>query len=287
MSTENNSLNPFGIEDTYADFQNSKYHIISVPYAETVTYIKGGENAPGAILEASTQVELFDITSKSEPYLKGISLSEVSVDTNIQSIWDNIENEVTTCIKLDKFPIMLGGEHSITMGAIKAAKNAYDDITVLQIDAHADLRSEYMDSPYNHACALRHAVESKIPVVQVGIRSACQEEYDFIVQNSELVTTFFQQTSEIDVDSILNSIKTQNVYLTIDLDGLDPSVIPHVGTPEPGGIQWFDLLTLLTELFNRYNVVAADIVELAPNEISLLSDFTAAKLLYKIISLKK
>lgn len=280
------AITPFGIEKEYANFNNSKYHIICVPYAETVTYIKGAENAPLAILKASTQVELYDIESKKEPYIDGISMSEIKVNIDIQHIWNNTGKEVLTCIKNKKFPILLGGEHTITYGALRAASILIPDISVLQIDAHTDLRSEYMDSPFNHACALRHAFNSNIPITQVGIRSVCKEEAELIEQNPDLVTTFFTNKAGLDIDKVLNSFKHKNVYISIDLDGFDPSVIPHVGTPEPGGLGWFEVIELLKEVFKKFNVIAADIVELAPNKYSYLSDFAAAKLLYKLISLK-
>lgn len=277
---------PFGIDKDLTNFETSRYHIISVPYAETVTYLKGTENAPRAILKASEQVELFDITTKSEPYTKGISISEVNTTTDITHIWNSISKEVLTCIKANKFPVMLGGEHSISNGAIGACRILLPDICVLQIDAHADLRKEYMGNPFNHACALRHAFDTTIPIIQVGTRSLDKEEYDLISTHPEQITTFFTYYPEVDVSEVIKSIKNRNVYITIDLDGFDPSVIPHVGTPEPGGLNWYNVMELLKAVFKNFNVVGADIVELAPNKYSALSDFTAAKLLYKLFSFK-
>lgn len=287
----NNQLNKdeltaFGIETEFTDYNSSKYHIICVPYSKTVTYIKGAENGPKAIIEASTQVELYDAKSNSEPYLKGISLKTIDVNTEITSILKNIKNETLNSIKNNKFPVMLGGEHSISQGCIEACKEYSSDLSVLHIDAHADLREEYLGDPFNHACAMRYCVDNDINLVQVGIRSLCKEEHETIKENSHKIKTFFANGETLNIEEILKSIKNKHVYITIDLDGLDPSVIPHTGTPEPGGLSWYDLINLLEGTFKKFNVLASDIVELAPNENSIVSDFAAAKLLHKILSLK-
>lgn len=282
-----NKLIPFDIPEELTKYDNSKYHIISVPYSETVTYLKGADNAPLAILDASTQVELYDIDTESEPYLNGISYSKINTDTDIQKILDSIEKSVADCLKNNKFPVMLGGEHSISYGAIKACKKYFEDLCVLQIDAHSDLRTEYSGSPFNHACAMIHVFNNNIPLIQIGIRNSSKEEHILIKENPCKITTFFADHSGLDVESVIKSIKNKNVYLTIDLDGFDPSVIPHVGTPEPGGLTWYEVISLLEKVFKNFNVVASDIVELAPNEYSAYSDFTAAKLLYKLLCFKQ
>ena len=279
-------IRPFGIEKELTNYETSKFHIISVPYAETVTYLKGTDNAPLAILAAAEQVELYDIATETEPYLKGISFSEINVNTDITHIWTALSKEIMLALKAGKFPVTLGGEHSISNGAIGASRILFQDITIVQIDAHADLREEYLGNPFNHACALRYAFDTQIPIVQVGIRSLVKEEHQLIKNSPDKITTFICDSPELDINSVINCIKSPNVYLTIDLDGFDPSVIPHVGTPEPGGLSWTSVLALLNKLFDNFNVVAADIVELAPNKYSTLSDFTAAKLLYKLFSLK-
>lgn len=284
--TIDETLTPFGIGENLTDFDTSKYHVLCVAYAETVSYIKGSENAPLAIIKASEQVELFDLHTQSEPYLKGISMSEINTDTNIKELLKMIEEEITQCLKFNKFTVMLGGEHSISHGAIMACKNQFKELCILQIDAHSDLKEHYLNDPFSHACAMRHAINENIPLTQIGIRSLDREEFDFIMQNRDKIATFFAGPDKIRTQEILNSLKHKNVYLTIDLDGFDPSVIPHLGTPEPGGLEWYEVIDLLKELFKSFNVVAADIVELAPSEYSTPSDFTAAKLLYKLFSLK-
>ena len=279
------ALTPFGIEQSLTRFESSLFHIINVPYAPTVSYLKGAENAPDAILKASEQVELYDIQYHKEPYLKGISLTEINTKNEINKIWADISNEIYKCLTNDKFAVMLGGEHSITHGAIEGCKKVTQDFCILQIDAHCDLREEYLNNPYSHACALRHAFNIDIPITQVGIRSGIKEEYELIINNPQKINTFFG--AQVDIEAIIKTLKHNNIYITIDLDGFDPSVIPHVGTPEPGGPGWYDILNLLEAIFNNFKVLAADIVELAPCENSILSDFTTAKLLYKLLCLKE
>ncbi|MEW5820180.1 MAG: agmatinase [Cyanobacteriota bacterium] len=284
--TEGNIITPFEIEEELTNYNTSKYHIICVPYSETVSYLRGSDKAPEAIIKASAHVEMYDIDSESEPCFKGISLKEINVNTDIKQIWKNIGEEVDKCLKDGKFPVILGGEHSISHGGILACQAHSPDICILQIDAHSDIRSEFNNDPYNHACALRHAFNENIPIIQVGIRAIDKEEHLLIKNNPNKIKTFFASKTGLDIKEVIKSITNTNVYLTIDLDGFDPSVIPAVGTPEPGGLNWYEVINLLETLFKQFNVMAADIVELAPNETSTPSDFTAAKLLYKLLSFK-
>ncbi|MGD9579900.1 MAG: agmatinase [Vampirovibrionia bacterium] len=288
MSTNNckNTVIPFGIEEEYSQYETSKFHVISVPYAKTVSYIKGAENGPDAILKASEQVELYDIATESEPYLEGISYEEINTNVELPVIWEEMKEKVYKCINHNKFPVLLGGEHSITHGGIMGCKEKYNDLCILHIDAHCDLRTDYLGDKYSHACALRYAFDENTPIVQIGIRSAEKEEHTLIKNNPDKIKTFFANEEKLNNKEVLNNIKSKNVYLTIDIDGFDPSIIPHTGTPEPGGLGWYEVLKLLEELFKNYNVIAADIVELCPSETSTVSDFTAAKLLYKLFALK-
>lgn len=278
---------PFDIEETYTNYEKSKYHIICAPYAETVSYLKGAEDGPNAILKATHQVELYDAKTKREPYLEGISISEINTSNDITKILEDTEKEVLNCFKSNKFPILLGGEHTISRGAFTACKKFYDDVCIVQIDAHADLRKEYLGDPYSHACAMRGALDNNINLIQVGIRSLCKEEHNTIKQNADKITTFFSDQNGIKTKKVIKSIKNKNVYLTIDLDGFDPSVFPHLGTPEPGGLSWYKGLKIIQSIFENFNVIGADIVELAPSENSIVSDFSAAKLLHKLLCFKK
>lgn len=280
-------MSAFGIETNLTDFNKSHYHIICIPYAETVSYLQGTEQGPRAIFKASEQVELYDIETQSEPYLKGISHSEIDTSLGIQDIWKQTSNQVKHCLDNKKFPVILGGEHTVSHGAIMACNNYYDDLTIIQIDAHSDLKEQYLGNPYSHACALRYAYNLNIPIVQLGIRSLCPEEHKLIKNNPDKVSTFFANRESFDLNAVIESINTKNLYITIDLDGFDPSVIRDVGTPEPGGLQWYEVIELLEVLFKKFNVTGADIVELCPNKFSTPSDFAAAKLLYKLFSLKQ
>jgi agmatinase len=277
---------PFGIEEEYTRFETAKYHLIYVPYGKTVSYLPGTEKGPEAIIEASTQVELYDIHTEREPYLEGISFETVNTENETGKILEDIKYKTVRCLDSQKFPVLLGGEHTISIGGINACASRHSDLTVLQIDAHADLRNEYQDDPYSHACVMRRAFEQGIQVVQIGIRSLCSEEHQLIKDNPEQIATFISDGQKPDIELILSRINNTNVYLTIDLDGLDPSVIPHVGTPEPGGLLWNDTINILEQLFINFNVIAADIVELCPDKTSTVSDFAAAKLLYKLLALK-
>ena len=185
-----------------------------------------------------------------------------------------------------KFVIAIGGEHSITNGIVKAYKKLYFDepFTVIQIDAHGDLRYEYEGSIYNHACVMRRIFEMGLPMVQIGIRAICKEEADLIKDKN--LTVFKAREIAIQPDwmeRVISSIQTKNVFLTIDLDGIDPTLIPGVGTPEPGGLNWYSLTTFLRRIFELYQVLGCDIMELAPITDSVVSEFTAAKLVYKLV----
>ena len=195
------------------------------------------------------------------------------------------QKTVSRLISDGKFVIGFGGEHSITTGIVEAYRQAYPDelVTVIQIYAHGDLRHEYEGSIHNHACVMRRIVDMGLPTVQIGIRSICKEEADLIKEKHLTVfrARLMYQTDWI--EQAIAAITTQKVFLTIDLDGIDPSLIPGVGTPEPGGINWYALTTFLREVFQTHQVIGCDVMELAPVIDSVVSQFTAAKLVYKLI----
>jgi agmatinase len=185
-----------------------------------------------------------------------------------------------------KFVITLGGEHSITAGVVAAYRQAYpnEPFTVVQIDAHGDLRHEYEGSIYNHACVMRRVVDMGLPTVQIGIRAICKEEADLIKAKNLTVFRAREIAAQPDwIERAIASIPTQKVFLTIDLDGIDPTIIPGVGTPEPGGLNWYSLTTFLWRVFETHEVIGGDVMELAPIGDSVVSEFTAAKLVYKLI----
>ncbi len=264
-------------------------HIIPVPYEHTTSYGKGTANGPRAILEASQEVELFDDELWTEIFKIGIhTQAPVIVDKVVRETekpFQQVYDAVKPLIETDKFPIILGGEHSLTLGAVRAACDRYKDLSILQIDAHCDLRPEYHGNPYSHA-SVSYQIYHILPkplITQVGIRNLSIEEAKWMENEHANVNIFWARAQDKwNINEIVNSL-SNNVYLTIDVDGLDPSIIPSTGTPEPGGIGWYDLLSLIKLLCVRKKVVAADIVELAPHPGFHAPDFIIAKLVYKLI----
>ena len=273
-----------GIPEKFAKLENAKIVLIPVPYDGTSTWQKGADKGPEAFLHASENMELYDIETDSEVYKKGIHLVEaVTENTSPEAMVDAVHSEIKANIIRNKFVTMFGGEHSVSIGAIRAFDECFDNLTVLQLDAHADLRREYEGSKYNHASALYEANENT-NLIQVGIRSMDIEEKR--VMNEDNV--FFAHDMVKDDFWMFNALElmTDNVYITVDLDVFDPSILPSTGTPEPGGLLWYETLEFLKRVFQEKKVVGFDIVELCPNEIDKSSDFVAAKLYYKMLSYK-
>lgn len=271
-----------GIDEKYARSESSKIVLIPVPYDGTSTWGKGADKGPEAFLHASENMELYDIETETEVYKQGIHLTEaITEKSSPDAMVEAVHTAVKANIMRNKFVTMFGGEHSVSIGAIRAFNECFDDLTVLQIDAHADLRKEYDGSKYNHACALYEANDTT-NLIQVGIRSMYVAEK--LVMNEDNV--FFAHDMNADDYWMDNAIElmTDNVYITLDLDSLDPSIMPSTGTPEPGGLLWYETLEFLKKVFEEKNVVGFDIVELCPNEIDKSSDFLAAKLYYKMLS---
>ncbi|GAB5418533.1 MAG: agmatinase [Crocinitomicaceae bacterium] len=280
----NNIRTYAGIPMENAVLDKSQIVLLTIPYDATSTWGKGADKGPEAFLEASENMELYDIETKSEVYKEGIFLSQLTADyATPDEMVDDVHYIVKNFISKKKFVTIFGGEHSISIGTIRAFSESFDDLTVLQIDAHADLRAEYEGSPYNHACAMHEARETT-NLVQVGIRSMDITERKYM--NVENVF-FAHQMAEDDywMDKALECM-TKNVFITFDLDGFDPSILPSTGTPEPGGLHWYETLTFLKKVFETKNVVGFDIVELCPDEKDRVSPFVAAKLYYKMLSYK-
>lgn len=273
-----------GIPEKYASYDKSQVVLIPVPYDGTSTWGKGADKGPEAFLHASENMELYDIETNSQVYTRGIHLLDPitvndSPDSMVEAVYSTTKNQ----IKRNKFVTLFGGEHSISIGAIRAFDECFNNLTVLQIDAHADLRKEYNGSKYNHACAMYEANENT-NLIQVGIRSMDASEN--LVMNEDHV--FFAHEMVNDdywMDNVID-LMTDNVYITFDLDAFDPSILPATGTPEPGGLLWYETLGFLKKVFAEKNVVGFDIVELCPNSTSKASDFAAAKLYYKMLSYK-
>jgi agmatinase len=279
-----NSDRFLGLPSEFAEFEESEFVILPVPYEETTTYQVGTKHAPRAIIAASQEVEPFDEELKFEAYRKGIcTLKQMEMtDSDPQRVLGKIHENTRELINHKKKVVMLGGEHTISIGAVKAFKERYPELSVLQMDAHADLRDSYQESGFSHACVMRRIGELS-HFVGVGIRSLSLEEHEFMGQANPDV--FFAQ----DLRSlgrwkevVLGKLGP-DVYLTLDLDVLDPSIMPAVGTPEPGGLLWHQTLDFLKDLVYEKNIVGFDVVELCPIPGLVAPDFLAARLIYKII----
>jgi len=279
-----NTLNYGYLPEEYSDPENAGIVIIPVAYDGTSTWVKGADKGPEAIIEASANMELYDIETDSEVYKRGIFTErliggEISTSEMVEAVFDNVKYYLGK----GKFTIVIGGEHSVSIGSVKAHAEKYDDLTILQLDAHTDLRDEYNGSKYNHACVMARAKEV-CPIVQVGVRSMDIGEKDFI-DSSRI---FFAKDIYGKTDWIEKVIPklSDNIYITIDLDVFDSSIMPSTGTPEPGGLLWYDVLALLKTVSTKKNVVGFDVVELCPDDRNKAPDFLAAKLIYKLLSYK-
>jgi len=277
-------MNNFGdIPTKYSIYRASKIVILPVPFDFTSTWIKGANKGPKAIIEASANMELYDIETDSEVYKKGIYTTQPIKAKNPQSLVKQVGREAEKHIKKNKLLVVVGGEHSVSIGSIWAHINHYPDVSVLQLDAHSDLRDSFKNSKYNHACVMAR-IKNRCPIVQVGIRSMDISEKQKIDKDR----CFFAQDIFGKKNWINYIIKklTECVYVTVDLDVFDPSIMPSVGTPEPGGLGWYDVLELLKEVARQKRLIGFDVVELCPSKINKASDFLAAKLIYKILSYK-
>ncbi len=268
----------------FCDFETSKVAIVPVPYDGTSTWIKGADKGPEALLDASANMEIYDIETDSEVYKIGIYTdSPITEDSTPEAMVKAVHERILTLIDSGKFTVIIGGEHSVSIGAIQAYAHKFENLSVLQIDAHADLRDSYEGSKYNHACIMAR-VKELCPIVQVGIRSMDAEEKSNLDPNRVFWAHSMVNSDEW-MDKAINLL-TGNVYITIDLDGFDPSILPSTGTPEPGGLMWYPTLKFLRKVIESRNLVGFDIVELCPNTVDKASDFLAAKLLYKVLTYK-
>ena len=272
-----------GVEEKYGKYETAKAVLIPVPYDGTSTWVKGADKGPEAFLDATDNMEIYDIETQSEPYKNGIFLDEpVTEDSTPEAMAEAVHDRVKKYLDDNKFVTLFGGEHSISIGSIRAFGEKYGNITVLQFDAHTDLRPEYHGSKCNHACAVFEANETQ-HLVQVGIRSMDTDEVQYMKRENVFFAHEIAENPNW-IEDVFNRLGDNPVYITIDLDGFDPSICPSTGTPEPGGLEWYPTLKLLKKVIQNKNVVGFDIVELAPNENEKSSDFLAAKLYYKMLA---
>jgi agmatinase len=275
------TANFLDLDSSYTRFENARYCVLPVPYDKTSTWLKGSDWGPEAIIDASAHLELYDIETDSEAYKNGVYTHEWSFKpAGQEEMVEKVYSAVHRFLQNDKLVITLGGEHSISIGAVKAVCDMFEEVTVLQLDAHADLRNEYQGSHYNHACTMAR-IREYLPIVQVGIRSMDIVEKHSIQKECIFYSKDIHDSIEW-IDQVVRLL-SQNVYITIDLDVFDPSVLPSTGTPEPGGLSWYSVLGLLKKVCQERNMIGFDVTELCPGEIKA-SDFLAAKLVYKLMS---
>ena len=258
--------------------------VVPVPYDGTSTWQKGADAGPGALLEASAAVELYDIETAREPWRDGIrTLPALDVPPDPEGMSSVVRDTVAAILDGGELPVVLGGEHSVTIGAVDAAAGRFDDLTVLQIDAHADTREEYEGSSRNHACVMARARE-RCPIVQVGIRAVDASEMPGLDPARVFWAHDIAGAADDSWMDEVAGLLTGHVYVTIDLDAFDPSFIPATGTPEPGGLEWYPVNRLLRRVARASRVVGFDVVELLPAEGHHSSAFAAAKLVYRFLA---
>lgn len=273
-----------GPDNTFFVYEKSKVAIVPVPYGKTVTYRKGTEDGPRAILEASGNVELFDDELGRDTYKIGIHTTEMLEVRNLppEEMVAEVEKKVSSLAKDEKFPVILGGEHTVAIGAVRALIKDHKDLSVFYLDAHHDLRDDYNGSNFNHACIARRLCEL-CRVVLVGTRSLSKEEKNFLPNQNVTVFTVYDILDIPNWKAKIKDALSDNVYISIDLDVFDPSIMPSVGTPEPGGLGWYEVLDLIKYIMQYKNIVGLDITELCPIKDMIAPDFMAAKLIYKLL----
>jgi len=274
------------LDKKFTALESAKFVVLPIPYEATTSYLKGTAKAPEAIITASGQVELFDEILLAEFHHCGISTVGPVKAGNLtpEQIQKKIYRKAGQFVQTEKFVLSLGGEHSITAGLVKAVAEKYSNLSVLQIDAHADLRDEYQHSKFSHACVMRRIHDMHIPAVAVGIRSFSERQYEFIVENKLKMFTPRAIAGNANWIPDVTAVLSENVYITLDIDALDPAYIPGTGAPEPGGLTYQQVADLILTVGRDKNIVGADIVEVIPGVAGVTSEFTAARLAYKIIA---
>lgn len=272
------------LPESYTGYDQARTVILPIPYDKTSTWRKGSDLGPQALLTASANLELFDIETVSEVYRRGIcTLPPLLCPADPEEMAAEVCRQSYPHFQAGKFVVGLGGEHSVTIGLVRAAAEKFPGMSVLQFDAHSDLRPEYEGSPYNHACVMSR-VNEICSSVQVGIRSMDRIEWDGADRDR---IVFAHDLHRYGLDAAIEALDrlTDPVYITVDLDVLDPSIMPSTGTPEPGGLDWYILTGLIRRVAGERRIIGMDVVELLPNESNPAPDFLAAKLIYRTLSM--
>lgn len=275
--------------DENPSYKDSKFIIIPAPLEYSVSYGTGTKLGPEKILEASIQLETYDIETQKEVVYSGVYTDKTVIyNDDINLFMNNLEQRVSSVLEDEKIPIILGGEHSISASVISSFKKIYNDISILHFDAHLDLRKTYEGTKYSHACVMRRVIDELNinNIVSLGIRSVSPEENEFIKTTTAVKVCYAEEilNKNFNIEHVLNLL-TDNIYISFDVDVFDPTVIPSTGTPEPGGLFWYDVINILRILKKtKKRILGFDVVELAPDRINHHSEFTIAKLIYKIIN---
>lgn len=277
-------MNFGNLPEKYCGYRQARTVILPVPYDNTSTWLKGADRGPQALLDASANVELFDIETGTEVFRTGIcTLPPVVCPADPALMVEEVRAQAEPHFQAGKFVVGLGGEHSVTVGLVRAALNRHPDLSVLQFDAHSDLRQEYEGSPYNHACVMAR-VNEMCSSVQVGIRSMDKAEWD-AADRDRIVFAHDLHKLGMNAAGEALDLLSDKVYLTVDLDVLDPAFMPSTGTPEPGGLDWYTLTRLIRRVVRERTIVGMDVVELLPRPENPAPDFLAAKLIYHTLSM--
>lgn len=279
-------FNFLGIRDEICELENAKVAILPIPYELTTSFLKGTSRAPLRIIEVSDFLELYEEEMGWEPWKIGIStLEPIEIVHDPVEMTKRIEDATKWLLSLSKFPIFIGGEHTISFPIVKAFKESGFNFSVIQLDAHADLKSVYDGTKFSHACTMRRITEIGVKVAGVGIRAISSEEVEFVRNNPDKYKLFEIEDLESPVwkDELMNFLE-ENVYISLDVDVFDPSEIPSVGTPEPGGMRWKEVVSILKNICRNKKVIGADFTELAPQSSNSYSEYAVAKLIYKLIS---
>ncbi|MCJ7687246.1 MAG: agmatinase [Desulfobacteraceae bacterium] len=271
------------LSDDFCRYEMASIAVLPVPYDGTSTWMKGASQAPEALFDASAHMELYDIETDSEVFRRGIiTMEPVHCPDDPGQMVTAVYERTGSLVEDKKFIVGVGGEHSVSVGLVRATAERFPDLSVLQLDAHSDTRDAYEGSPYNHACVMSRIGEL-CPYVQAGIRSMDAAEMKKLKPGRTFFAHEIVKGSNV-VPKLMKAL-TRDVYITIDLDVLDPSVMPSTGTPEPGGLDWYHLFGLLEPVIMAKNVVGIDVTELLPNPVNKAPDFLAAKLIYRILSM--
>jgi len=269
------------------DHPQAKVALIPAPLEITTSWQKGTKEAPTEILKVSPNLEFFDEETEIEPQevLGFFTYPVPELPLDINMALEEISERIRETLVKKRFPVIIGGEHTVTLGSIKTLKEFYEDLKVLHLDAHLDLRDEYLGCKISHATIIRRIYEMGIPVLSIGVRTLCKEEYEFIkkVNFPLLWMKDLKENRNKSLKVIEDFIKEGNIYLSLDMDVFDPSFAPGVGTPEPGGMSWYEFLQIL-KLVVRYNLVGMDVVEVKPSLGNTITEYLAAKIIFKISS---